>query len=270
MRLSRTRALVLCLAAVAPQGAIAEDAATPPKEAAPAAHADGPIRPPPFKDEPAAPSHPKVRHLSLSLSAVTLSMPGDHTIPSGSAGARAPSNVEYVPTVGLEAELRFPIFRYLQAGVAATFGMPSVAYDAGALGIAGAYDGDAMARVQGEFRAFPTLPIDRWVSVFAILGVGFGRLEFPEVTVDGPDHTTRIGARGASFFDFPLGVGATFTLVPRWLTLGLSVDVAPMVTRDGDAFVPVQVLEGGSIRRAHALPNVDATYRQALTLSLIL
>lgn len=261
MRLSRTRALWFCLAAVAlPRVATAEEAA-----AAPPSDADKAIRPPPFADEPAAPSHPKVRRVSLSLSAVTLSMQGDHTLASG-----APSKVEYVPTVGLGAELRFPIFRYLEAGVAATFGMPSIAYDTNALGIAGTYESDAMARVQGEIRAYPTLPINRWVSLFAIFGAGFGRLEFPEAKVAGTGYTTTIGARGASFFDFPLGVGATFTLVPGWLTLGLSVDIAPMVTRDGDAFVPVQVLEDGSIRHAAALPNVDATYRQTLSLSLIL
>lgn len=228
------------------------------------------MRPPPFTDELPAPKHEKVRRLSLTASVVTLSMPANSTIES-TEGTETTSQVDYAPTVGVDVAMRFPIFRYLEAGVGATFAMPTVAYDHDALGLDGYYDGGALARVQGEIRLYPTLPLTDRVTLFAIVGAGFGRLEFPAVEVEAPRlGTTTIAARGASFFDFPIGVGASFTLVPRWLSLELSLDVAPMLLKDGDAFVPVQAIERGKKVHASALPKIDATYRQTLGLSLLL
>lgn len=260
----------ICLAAASlPAAARAEEPVRAPSTTTAAPPVDGPIRPPPLKDELPAPTHEKVRRLSLTASVVTLSMPASTTI-EVTSGSETPSRVAYTPTVGLDVALRFPIFRYLEVGVGATFGMHGVAYDRDALGIAGTYEGDALARVQGEIRFYPTWPITDRVTLFAIVGGGFGRLEFPEVRVTGTTHTTTIPARGASFFDVPLGVGASLTLVPRWLSLELSVDVAPMAVKDGDVFAPVQVLEDGKKVHASALPTLDATYRQAVGLSLIL
>lgn len=227
------------------------------------------MRPPPFTDELPAPKHEKVRRLSLTASAVTLSMPANSVITS-SEGAEASSQVAYLPTMGLDLALRFPIFRHLEAGVGATFAMPSIAYDHDALGLRGVYESDAIARVQGEIRLYPTLPLTDRVTLFAIVGAGFGRLEFPSVNVESDGHETLIAARGASFFDFPIGVGASFALVPRWLSLELSLDVAPMLLKDGDAFVPVQAIEQGKKVHASALPKIDVTYRQAIGLSLLL
>ncbi|MFO0611248.1 MAG: hypothetical protein U0414_01575 [Polyangiaceae bacterium] len=254
MKSGGTRALLLCLAvAAAPRVASAEGAGAP-------------VRPTPFKDDLVSTEHPRTRHLSLGASLVMLDMPSNRE-----GDPRPARAVEYAPTIGAGVDLRFPLFRYLDAGVSATFAVPSVEYARDALGVEGAYESEGFARVEGEIRLYPMLPLGRYVALFAIVGGGFGRLEFPEVGVRAPEgYSTTIAARGASFFTLPLGVGASLFVIPRWLSVDLSLDVAPMFYKDGDAFVPVQVLEQGRIGHAGALPHADATYRQSLGVSLIL
>jgi hypothetical protein len=259
MRTGLTAAVLTSLACAAPTRVALADESKP-------------IRPPPFKDDVELASHPKTRHLSLGVSAVTLSIPANTRDDAG-----IPAGVAYAPTIGLEVDLAFPIFRYLEVGVTATGGMHALDYDRGArivpsqnFAAGGSYESNALAQIWGELRLYPTLPVNRWVTLAAIVGAGFGRLEFPEATVDRGDHTFTIARRGASYWDFPLGVRATFTLVPRWLTLDLSFDVAPMIEQDGNAFVDVQALDAGSMRTIAPLPEIDATWVQGLGLSLIL
>jgi hypothetical protein len=107
-----------------------------------------------------------------------------------------------------------------------------------------------------------------WVSA----GVGWGRFEFPIMTVtESGQDPFDIRERNAVFVEFPFGVGASYDIIERWLAIEIEVTAAPITGQSGKAHQDVQVTDAeGQIRSVDGFGAIDASIVQSLGLSLIL
>jgi len=107
-----------------------------------------------------------------------------------------------------------------------------------------------------------------WISA----GIGWGRLNFPNMTVTEPaGESYDIRERDASFVEFPIGVGIAYDVWPRWITIQYAASGAPVIGQSGSAHEPFQAVDAdGQLRDVAALGAFDASFVQTLGLSLIL
>lgn len=121
-------------------------------------------------------------------------------------------------------------------------------------------------------RLAPTLEFnDRW-RAWLSAGVGWGRFNFPEMTVTEPSgHTYVVRSRSGSFVEIPLGLGVSFDVIERWLAIEYEATGAPLLGQSGEAHEVFQAVDdAGEIRDVGPFGAARVSFVQTLGLSLIL
>ncbi|MFO0554241.1 MAG: hypothetical protein U0271_38025 [Polyangiaceae bacterium] len=229
--------------------------------------AEVPARPPPLTVESSEmfTSVPPSHLLDVGAGAVMVSMYQRNA----DASSRT---VTFAPGPGLTTWARIVLCPYMQAAVVFSWDSHGVEIDHGALGLGGAtIDAGRLTSYRLEAHAMPTLPLGDSVRLFAIMGLGWGRLEIGPMHAVDETGTYVIRGRGASYFDVPLGLGTAVEVIPGWLSIDVAVWSAATFQKDGTAFTAVQALDGaGRPRVVAALPEVPSFFVSSLGLSLVL
>lgn len=247
----------------APSPAGSASTAAPPS--APADPAEGkPPRPPPLPPTEDKTS-PWDRLLDVGGDFALVARPATRD-----AEGRA-SRIRYKPATGFGLHIRWPLLKYLQ--VEAYFidcHLPVIIPD-GALGLADTVTSPPVETFVIGARVSPRLVWGR-LTGWLTAGVGWGRFEFQRMTATtsgGAPYTLR--ERGASFVEIPLGLGVSFEIWPRWVSIDLQATAAFVAGQRGEAFDDAQTVDaGGHLRNVGPLPIMDASLVQTIGLSLLL
>lgn len=269
---SAGRLHVICLVAavaLAPASAWADDEKTPPPKAEPAAKEPA-ARPPAFDDLDASPdtartfdATPTGRHLDIGASFIFVS-------PIANSLEVTPPTLRYDPGSGVGVSGRIVILPYLQAAFVFSWAAHGLDIDRNALGLSGV-SGGPLTSYRLEVHALPTLPLGERVRLFGIVGLGWGRLEVGALHSADESGTFLIRGRGASYFDVPLGLGASIAILPGWLSLDAMFWGAPTFAKKGTAHTPIQAFDGeGKPRTVGPMPQVPVWFTQSLGFSLLL
>lgn len=183
-----------------------------------------------------------------------------------------PSDVTYQPTLGLEMHLRIPIFEHVEVSPYLVIAAHTVLVPDGSLGVAGSIDTGSVTAMSFGVRVARTFQVVDPVRVWGSAGIGYGRMEFGRMIAHESGRPAwEIRDRGASFVEFPFGIGGAYTVVPRWLSIDLEAAAAPVLDKKGTAFATTRAIDAaGLVRRVGALPEVEATLVVALGVSIIL
>jgi hypothetical protein len=223
-----------------------------------------PARPPPF-----APTESRASSWERLLDAG-----GDFALvarPASHDAKGQPSEVRYQAATGFALHIRWPLIEHLMLeGYYVNVHMP-VELPRGSLGIADAITGPPVDTYVFGARLSPNMTWGRiraWVSA----GAGWGRFElrrFTATSSSGASYTLR--ERGASFIEFPLGVGISFEIIKRWLSLDLAGTASFVVGQEGDAFSDAQAVDpSGKLVNVGPMPVMDASLVQTIGFSLLL
>lgn len=256
--------------AAAPVSAWADGAAPEDPARSASAPPAPPARPPAFEDLDASPdtartfdATPTGRHVDIGASFIFVS-------PVANSLEVAPPTLRYDPGSGLGVSGRIVILPYLHAAFFFSWAAHGLDIDRNALGLSGV-SGGPLTSYRLEVHAMPTLPLGERVRLFGIVGLGWGRLEVGALHSADASGTFLIRGRGASYFDVPLGLGASIAILPNWLSLDAMFWGAPTFAKKGTAHTPIQAFDGeGKPRTVGPMPQVPVWFTQSLGLSLLL
>jgi hypothetical protein len=276
--LRRSPSLVAAAAAcvVAAVGASARAAEPPPP---PVDHPDPATLLPPRPPEPprrASYDLPWERHVEIGPDVAFV----DHTSHADALGAD--SGVKYASTFGFGVHASWAMWRYLQLSLFFFNSSHALDMKSGALGVAGTITSDSVATYSLGARVQPMIPLGPRVRVWASLGVGWQRFDFPRMEVNEPGASCPVNTytpgscymvyeRANSMAEFPFGVGASFEVVPRWVAIQAELTALVPAWQAGTAVDPLPVVDDrGHNRVLGGLPVVDLTLVGTLGLSIIL
>lgn len=264
-----TAACAVALACASTAHAEEPSSAATSADAAPAEQ--GPPRPP-LPPAPPRTRLPWARHIEIGPDIALVNRFGSNDAEG------QPTGIRLKPAVGLGVHARWEIFDYLRFSAFFVHAEHELALQTGALAQPGPIT--AQPREGGAptvrslalgARLAPTLPLgDRarsWLSV----GVGYDRFDFDRMRVSDPGGEFTVRERGASYVEIPLGLGVSFDIIRRWLTIELETSGAFVLGRGGDATREGQAIDAQGRRRTiGALPQTRGSFVQTLGLSLVL
>jgi hypothetical protein len=196
------------------------------------------------------------------------------------AQALAPTDIAYSPAPGFGVHIHWPVFEWLRIHPYFIHAFHSLDIPQGALQASTSLSISPEATISDESVATfvlgakiaPTLPFsDRWRG-WVTAGIGWGRLEFPTMTVTEPDGVSyEIRDRSGVMVEFPLGIGIAFDVIERWMSVHYEATAAPITGQTGAAHEIFQAVDGdGEIRDVGAFGAIEASFVQTLGVSLIL
>lgn len=241
--------------------------AAPEKEASPALPDDlpapGTARPPPLESPEPRPL-PWDRLLDVGGDFVLVARPTSFDVKGHTSAIR------YEPATGFGFHIRWPVLSHLTIeGYYVDVHMP-VDIPRGALGVSDPITTPPVETFVVGARLSPSMQWGR-VRAWLTAGAGWGRLEFQRMTATGPTGTYAIRERGASFLEFPFGLGVSFEIVKRWLSVDLVGTASFVAAQHGDAFDESQTVDSaGHLHTVGRFPVMDASLVQTIGLSLLL
>lgn len=229
------------------------------------ARAEPPPRPPPAPAQASVPL-PWERHMELGADVAFVALPA-----SADAEARA-TKVRFDPAIGFALHLNIDLLRYLRFTAYLVDSRHTMSLPPGSLDQPGSIE-DAQAhtfRLGARFS--PTLPLTERVHLWATVGMGWGRLEFSRMTVTDPGRDPfTIRERADAVLELPLGIGASFEVVPRWLRVQLELTYALDLGQEGTGQDRAQAIDdAGQKRSVGGLPRLSGLLVQTLGVSLLL
>jgi hypothetical protein len=297
--MKRARTLGVVAAGLAPGFALATMAATawadappaaapaaPPASASPAkapAKAPAPANAPTASSAAPAPEPPP-RPAALPLLDVDhvpwerhLEIGGDVVLGTRLAShdaAGASSDIRYKTAVGWGLHARWPVWKYARFSIYFADLHHALRLPPGSLGQPGAtYELDKVETFVFGAKIGPTLPLSDRLRIWASVGAGWGRFQFPrsKMTLAGASTPATLYEQAFSFVEIPIGLGASFDVVPRWLSIELEVTGAALSGQRGEALDGRQVIDpGGHVQHTTGFPTVDASFTETLGFSLLL
>jgi hypothetical protein len=256
--------VAMVAAALLPAEARGADPAPPAAAPSTTAPADEPPPRPPLPPEPPRAPVPWAQHLEISTGlAVT-------ELISTLDGASRPSPVRFRPGPGFFVDLGWKVFRYLRFSGFVVEANHSLQLPAGALGLQGPIQSGSVHTYTFGARLSPMLPIGQRVRLWLSAGAGWGRMEYPRMTA--PElGSNPVRERSASIVEIPLGLGAAFEVIPRWLAIHAAFTGSVVPSQIGDALEPGQAIDAaGKMKAIGPLPKLDASCAQMIGLSLLL
>ncbi|MBK8251976.1 MAG: hypothetical protein IPK82_04840 [Polyangiaceae bacterium] len=252
----------ICRHALADEPPAATPTAAPTSSSDPAANK--PPRPPPLPETPSK-TEPW-EHL--------LDVGGDFAVVARSASTTSdgrPSRVRYQAATGFGLRVRWPIFKYLHVeGYYLDVHMP-LGIPQGSLGINATIDSPPVETFTIGARVSPRMT---WKSLTGWLtaGAGWGRFEFQRMTATGSSGASfALRERGGSFIEVPMGLGISWEVWPKWISIDLQFTAALVFGERGEAFEDAQTVDAeGHIHNVMAMPAVDGSIVQTFGLSLLL
>jgi hypothetical protein len=188
-------------------------------------------------------------------------------------GAGAPTPMRFGVAPGFHLDLSWQVIRYLRFTGYILEHDHAVEFPAESLGI------PASASITGAkahmytfgVRFSPTLPLGSRGRLWLTAGAGWGRIEYPRYTVRDPTPQNNfiIRERAENLVEIPLGLGGSFEIIPRWLSIHVEVMGSFVPSQTGDALDPEQVINGlGQIGHVGPMPKLDAAFVETIGLSL--
>ena len=182
------------------------------------------------------------------------------------------SGVRYGGDLALDVQARAYAARWLRVSACFQRGHSSVDVPSGAAGIA--YDslelGSALSYSLGA-RLEPTWHVTDRFRASLILGVAWGRLQVPTMTVHEAGAQYRVKPRSGSFLEYPLGVGVAVDILPNRLSVSFESTVAPHTAQSGELFGTVQYTnDHGKLGHVQAMPQLHLSIANMLHLVLAL
>jgi len=247
-----------------PLAASAKDA-TNEQAAAEPAEEDKPPRPP---LPPAPPREPLPWHERLEVGGGMAVA----AVLSAKDGDRNPSAVRLKPGVGFNIRLSWQVLPYLWFTGYLVESRHPLDLPAGSLGLPGAMTGDAAWMYTFGARVSPTLPIGTRVRLWLTAGAGWGRVGYPRLCPKQPcAGALLVRERAASMVEIPLGFGAAFEVIPRWLRVHAELTGSVLPSQKGEALEHTQTIDAaGKKRDVGPMPWFDGTITQTIGLSLVL
>lgn len=183
-----------------------------------------------------------------------------------------PTKVQYEAGPGVSAHVRIVLLKYLHVAAVFSWAPHVISHDRDALGVEGGLEEvGSMTSYRLEAHALPTLPLGDRVRLFGILGLGWGRLEIGSMFGHDENGSFLIRGRGASYFDVPVGLGASVEVLPNWMSLDFAIWAAPTFAKEGTAHLPIVAIDGGGEgQRIGPMPQMPILFIQSLGLSLLL
>lgn len=264
-------ALVAIGLAVAPsRSALADEPAQPAKDAKDAKdQADEMPARIPLPPEPKHVPVPWERHLDLAAGFVVV----EKLLAKEARGTGGRTGVLLNPGPGYSVQLGWEVLKYLRFSAYAVGSYHSATLPVGALGLDGVSLESGLVRSYSfGARIHPMLPLGERVRLWLTVGVGFGRIEYEKMTAKEPNKPSfTLPARASSLVEVPVGIGASFEIIKRWLAIQIEVTASATPSQFGDAVEPSQTVDGaGKKRTVGSLPNVSASFSQTLSLALLL
>jgi hypothetical protein len=274
--------------AAASSAAPAADTASPAPGTAPAKPKPDPAtvlppRPPTLAYDP-PPVVPWERHLEVGPDLAFVTQPASHDYHG------MPTRVHYASTFGFAAHVTWQMLKYLQFSVYFVDSNHGLRFDPGALGLPGQISTPNSAHTYslgGRFQ--PLFPFTERIRGWLSGGIGWARWDFPrmEVTEHGatncalntyvvPKPPERRGCymlyeRNNNMAVFPLGLGASFDLVPHHLALVVEFTAAIPAFQSGTAVSSTRAVnDAGANVPVGGLPVIDVMLVESLGLSLVL
>jgi hypothetical protein len=183
------------------------------------------------------------------------------------------TNVSLKPGAGFHLRLSWEVFRWLwftpylvEARRPLSFGQ------GGALNLSGVQlEGTAWMYGFGA-RVSPTLPIGDRVRLWITAGAGWSHLNYSRICPSNGCGTSYvIHERAANFVEVPLGLGAAFEIVPRWLRIHVETTWSLLPSQTGEALDAGQTLgPDGKIVPVTGMPHLTGSFTQLIGLSLVL
>jgi len=268
MRLGGAWACIAILAAASPAWA-----ADPPPAAPKAAEAGKTADPadtkparPPLPDQPPRKPLPWEQHLEIGTGLAIVAVPGAQD------GDRNATSVRLRPDVGFHVRLSWEVMRYLWFTGYAVESRHPLELPGGSLGVPVALTGPAAWMFTFGARISPTFPLGPRVRIWATAGAGWGRIGYPRLCPTQPcggDWVVR--ERAAYLVEIPLGIGAAFEIVPRWLRLHVETTGSVIPSQTGEALEHTQTIDNaGKMRDVGPMPRIDGAITQTIGLSLVL
>jgi len=221
---------------------------------------------PPLPDAPPPVPVPWERHLEIGpdVGFAALSANRDAT------GVRTPV---FDPTVGFGLHLNIDLMRNL--GFTAYFvdARHTMTLPPGSLGLSGKIEADAAVHTfRFGARLSPSVSLSSRMRLWATAGLGWGRLEFPRMTATDPGGAPfRIRERADSVLEFPVGLGAGFELIRRWLSVQLELTYAVDMAQVGTGQDTAQAIDDYGYKRSiGGLPRLNGFFVETIGISLLL
>lgn len=183
-----------------------------------------------------------------------------------------PSPITYTPSAQLALELRAYVTRWLNATLYHHRSYPRVDLPRGAAKLDYTHiEKNRLQTYSIGIHLEPTYHFTQRLRGWLSVGAGWGRMNWDSVFVTEPLRTYRIDARSGVFVEIPIGLGASYELIPKWLAVQGQLRVAPLVKQSGDLFDTVQIVDNfGQIDTTGPMPTQTVSASALLGLSLLL
>jgi hypothetical protein len=186
------------------------------------------------------------------------------------------TGVSYDPALGFGLHASWAIVKYLRFTAYFIDASHSVRYADNALGLDGSIQAGDVSTFSFGARISPTLHFTDAIRSWITAGAGWGRFEFGRLQVDEGSspagaRTYEVRERSTPFVEFPLGVGSSIDVWPRWLSVVVELTAAPVVDQGGSAMEVGQTIDPDGRKRAvGGYPQMAGHFVQTLGLSLLL
>ena len=145
-----------------------------------------------------------------------------------------PDEIGYRPGVQLIVQGRGYVWSWLNAAIYHRRAHHQIDIPRGAAGMDYEHmDKDSVLAYSLGARFEPTYRIMDSVRVFAIVGIGWGKLNMGRIHVQESARSYMVRDRSGVFVEIPLGLGLAYEVIPRWLAIQAEVDVSPFWKQSG-------------------------------------
>lgn len=193
-------------------------------------------------------------------------------LPSSVDGDRRPTLARLGTDVGFHIRLSWKVMEHLWFTGYLVESRHPLDLPAGSLGVPGTFAGDHAWMYTFGARLSPTLPIGSRVRLWGTAGAGWGRIEYPRLCPQEPcTGQLMIPKRAASILEIPVGGGASFEIIPRWLRLHVELTVSLFPNQQGEALEHTQTIDAaGKMIDVRPMPLLGSAVTQTIGLSLVL
>lgn len=116
-------------------------------------------------------------------------------------------------------------------------------------------------------RLQPTLNLGSRFHLWANAGAGWGTITAPAFELKEGSTTMRVGSRSGVLVEVPVGLGGSFDIIERWLSVSLDATYAFLLEQSGDMYRDAQVVDSeGSMLHVGPMPKLGPAMTATLSL----
>lgn len=183
-----------------------------------------------------------------------------------------PDGIGYEPAPQLSFQGRGYVWSWLNAAIYYRRASHELTLPRGAAGFDYVHiDKDKILAYSLGARLEPTYHVSDEFRTWLSLGVGWGRMSSGKIDVTERERSFTVPERAGVFVEVPIGIGASFEVVPNWLALQAEIDVAPLSKQSGKLFDSTAFVDSqGSLSYAGPMPTQTVSGSFLLGVSLLL